>query len=117
MARVCSARDGRGVRVTKRRTENGVRVTRLMIIQRPKMMMIMLRDIINLPFSSFLAYFWYIVGLISCFVAHTSTAHHSMASSNIVTVICTFPPFLALSRYDLHRRVLFFDSVSKGESP
>ena len=53
-ARVSSARNGRGVRVRKTRTENGVRVTGVVIIQRPKMMrmmMIMLGDIINLPFS------------------------------------------------------------------
>ena len=61
-ARVSSARNGRGVSVRKIGIENGVRVIGVVIIQRPKMM-IMLRDIINLPFSSFLAHFLYIFGL------------------------------------------------------
>ena len=56
-ARVSCARNGRGVRVRKTGTENGVKVIGVAIIQRPKMMMIMFTDIINLPFSSFLAHF------------------------------------------------------------
>ena len=64
-ARVSCARNGRGVRVRKTGTENGVRVIGVLIIERPKMM-IVLRDIINLAFSSFLTHFLYVVGLISC---------------------------------------------------